>query len=80
MTVHDIPLSTLAGQPASLGDLSGRTLLVVNVASKCGLTPQYEGLERLHERYGDRGFSVVGIPCNQFGGQDPGTAGEIAEF
>ena len=80
MTVHDIPLSTLAGQPASLGDLSGRTLLVVNVASKCGLTPQYEGLERLHERYGDRGFSVVGFPCNQFGGQEPGTAGEIAEF
>ena len=78
MTVHDIPLSTLAGQPASLGDLSGRTLLVVNVASKCGLTPQYEGLERLHERYGDRGFSVVGFPCNQFGGQEPGTAGEIA--
>lgn len=80
MTVHDIPLSTLAGQPASLGDLSGRTLLVVNVASKCGLTPQYEGLERLHERYGDRGFSVVGFPCNQFGGQEPGSAKEIAEF
>jgi glutathione peroxidase len=80
VTVHDIRLSTLAGQPASLGDLSGRTLLVVNVASKCGLTPQYEGLERLHERYGDRGFSVVGFPCNQFGGQEPGTAGEIQEF
>ena len=80
MTVYDIPLSTLAGQPASLGDLAGRTLLVVNVASKCGLTPQYEGLERLHERYGDRGFSVVGFPCNQFGGQEPGTAGEIREF
>jgi glutathione peroxidase len=82
VTVHDIPLSTLAGQPASLGDgdLSGRTLLVVNVASKCGLTPQYEGLERLHERYGARGFSVVGFPCNQFGGQEPGTAGEIQEF
>ena len=80
MTVHDIPLSTLAGQPASLGDLSGRTLLVVNVASKCGLTPQYEGLERLHERFSDRGFSVVGFPCNQFGGQEPGTADEIATF
>jgi glutathione peroxidase len=80
VTVHDIPLSTLTGQPTSLGDLSGRTLLVVNVASKCGLTPQYEGLERLHERYGDRGFSVVGFPCNQFGGQEPGTAGEIQEF
>ena len=80
VTVHDIPLTSLAGQPASLGDLSGRTLLVVNVASKCGLTPQYEGLERLHETYRDRGFSVVGFPCNQFGGQEPGTAGEIAEF
>jgi glutathione peroxidase len=80
VTVHDIPLSTLTGQPASLGDLSASTLLVVNVASKCGLTPQYEGLERLQERYRDRGFSVVGFPCNQFGGQEPGTAGEIQEF
>ena len=80
MTVHDIPLSTLTGQAASLGDLSGRTLLVVNVASKCGLTPQYAGLERLHETYDDRGFSVVGFPCNQFGGQEPGTADEIGEF
>ena len=80
MTVHDIPLTSLGGQPASLGDLSGRTLLVVNVASRCGLTPQYEGLERLHETYRDRGFSVVGFPCNQFGGQEPGTAGEIGEF
>ncbi len=80
MTVHDIPVSTLAGQPASLGDLAGSALLVVNVASKCGLTPQYEGLERVHERYADRGFSVVGFPCNQFGGQEPGTAEEISEF
>src|SRR5580692_1773524 len=80
VSVYDFPVNTLAGQPGSLADLSGKTLLVVNVASKCGLTPQYEGLERLHERYGDRGFSVVGFPCNQFGGQEPGTAGEIAEF
>jgi glutathione peroxidase len=80
VTVHDIPLSTLTGQPASLGDLSGSTLLVVNVASKCGLTPQYAGLERLQETYRDRGFSVVGFPCNQFGGQEPGTADEISEF
>ena len=80
MSVHDIPLHTLAGEPASLGDLAGSTLLVVNVASKCGLTPQYAGLERLHERYADRGFSVVGFPCNQFGGQEPGSAGEIQEF
>ncbi len=80
MTVHDLPVNTLSGQPASLGDLSGKTLLVVNVASKCGLTPQYEGLERLHERYRDRGFSVVGFPCNQFGGQEPGSADEIQQF
>ena len=80
MTVRDIPVNTLAGQPSSLGDLGGKTLLVVNVASKCGLTPQYTGLEALQEQYGDRGFSVVGFPCNQFGGQEPGSAEEIAEF
>jgi glutathione peroxidase len=80
VSVLDIPLHTLAGQPASLGDLSGNLLLVVNVASKCGLTSQYAGLERLHERYASRRFSVVGFPCNQFGGQEPGSAEEIAEF
>jgi glutathione peroxidase len=80
VTVHDIPVNTLAGQPSSLGELSGKTLLVVNVASKCGLTPQYAGLEALHEQLADRGFSVVGFPCNQFGGQEPGSAAEIAEF
>ena len=62
MSVYDIPLHTLDGQPSSLGALAGKTLLVVNVASKCGLTPQYEGLERLHERFADRGFAVVGLP------------------
>ena len=80
MTVRDIPVNTLAGQPSSLSELDGKTLLVVNVASKCGLTPQYAGLETLHERFADRGFSVVGFPCNQFGGQEPGSAEEIAEF
>jgi glutathione peroxidase len=80
MTVHDHPVNTLSGQPASLADLSGKTLLVVNVASKCGLTPQYEGLERLHKRFSGRGFAVIGFPCNQFGGQEPGTADEIGEF
>jgi glutathione peroxidase len=80
LTLYDIPLKTLDGQPASLGDLAGKTLLVVNVASKCGLTPQYAGLERLHEQFADRGFAVVGFPCNQFGGQEPGGAEEIAEF
>jgi glutathione peroxidase len=80
VSLHDIPVHTLNGDPSSLGSLAGKTLLVVNVASKCGLTPQYEGLERLHERFADQGFAVVGFPCNQFGGQEPGTADEIAEF
>jgi glutathione peroxidase len=82
VTLRDIPVNTLSGQPASLSgdDLAGKTLLVVNVASKCGLTPQYAGLEALHERFADRGFSVVGFPCNQFMGQEPGSPEEIAEF
>ena len=80
MTLLDTPVRTLAGQPASLGVLAGKTLLIVNVASKCGLTPQYEGLERLQERYAGRQFSVVGFPCNQFGGQEPGTPEDIQEF
>ena len=80
MTIFDIPVKTLAGQDSSLGSLKGKTLLVVNVASKCGLTPQYTALEKLHEQFADRGFAVVGFPCNQFAGQEPGTAGEIAEF
>src|SRR5688500_2887473 len=79
-SLHDIPLKTLDGQDTSLGELKGKAVLVVNVASKCGLTPQYEGLERLHERYAGRGFSVLGFPCNQFGGQEPGSSEEIAEF
>lgn len=80
MSLRDIPVNTLAGQPSSLGQLGGKTLLVVNVASKCGLTPQYTGLEELQKQFADRGFSVVGFPCNQFGGQEPGSAEEIAEF
>jgi glutathione peroxidase len=80
MTIYDIPVRTLAGEPASLADYQGQALLIVNVASKCGLTPQYAALERLHETYAGRGFSVLGVPCNQFGGQEPGTAEEIAEF
>ncbi len=80
MTVNDIPVRTLSGEPTSLGDLPGQTFLVVNVASKCGLTPQYAGLERLHEQYRDRGLCVVGFPCNQFGGQEPGVPEEIQEF
>jgi glutathione peroxidase len=80
MALYDIPIHTLSGEEASLAPYEGKALLVVNVASKCGLTPQYEGLEKLQETYGDRGFSVLGFPCNQFLGQEPGSAGEIAEF
>ena len=80
MSLYDIPLTTLSGAPTSLGEYKGKTVLVVNVASKCGLTPQYEGLENLHEKYGARGFEVLGFPCNQFMGQEPGTAEEIRDF
>jgi len=80
VTVHDIDVKTLSGQDASLGDLAGTTVLVVNVASECGLTPQYEGLQRLHDRFAGRGFAVAGFPCNQFGAQEPGTPEEIGEF
>ncbi len=80
MTIYDIPLHTLDGQASSLAPYAGKTVLVVNVASKCGLTPQYEGLEQLQKTYAERGFSVVGFPCNQFAGQEPGTAEEIQTF
>ncbi|MEV8097676.1 glutathione peroxidase [Kitasatospora sp. NPDC085879] len=80
MSLYDIPLHTLAGEPASLADYKGKALLLVNVASKCGLTPQYAGLERLQQRYADRGFTVLGFPCNQFLGQEPGSAEEIQTF
>ena len=80
MALYDIPIHTLQGDDSSLGAFAGKTVLAVNVASKCGLTPQYEGLERLQKTYGDRGFSVVGFPSNQFMGQEPGTSEEIAQF
>jgi glutathione peroxidase len=73
-------LSTLSGAPLEAGELEGRAVLVVNVASRCGLTPQYTGLEQLQERYGQRGFTVLGVPCNQFGEQEPGSAEEIQTF
>ncbi|MEU6851923.1 glutathione peroxidase [Actinacidiphila alni] len=79
-TLYDIPLHTIDGAPTTLGEHRGKALLLVNVASKCGLTPQYEGLERLQKRYADRGFTVLGVPCNQFGGQEPGSAEEIQTF
>ena len=80
MTIYDVPLHTLDGEPSSLAPYDGKTVLVINVASKCGLTPQYEGLEQLQKTYADRDFSVVGFPCNQFAGQEPGTAEEIQTF
>jgi glutathione peroxidase len=75
-----IPLKTIQGADASLADYAGKVLLVVNVASKCGLTPQYEGLEALHERLEDKGFAVLGFPANNFGAQEPGSNDEIANF
>ena len=81
MSILDTPIARLDGTPTTLGEITaGRSALVVNVASKCGLTPQYSGLEELHEKYGDETFTVVGVPCNQFFGQEPGSAEEIAEF
>lgn len=80
MTLHDIPLRTLTGEPTSLADYSGKVVLLVNVASKCGLTPQYAGLVKLQNEYADRGFTVLGVPCNQFAGQEPGSAEEIRTF
>ena len=79
-TVYDFDVTTLDGQPRRLSDYRGKTLLIVNVASACGFTPQYTGLEALYRKYHDRGFEVLGFPCNQFGGQEPGTADEIATF
>ncbi|MFA1545424.1 glutathione peroxidase [Actinomadura chokoriensis] len=80
MSVFDVEIDGLRGGSADLAQYRGTTVLVVNVASKCGLTPQYSGLERLQERFAGRGFTVLGVPCNQFMGQEPGTADEIAEF
>ena len=80
MSIYDPPVKTLHGEDASLGDHKGKALLVVNVASKCGLTPQYTALEELQKKYEGQGFTVVGFPCNQFGGQEPGSAEQIKEF
>ena len=77
----DLPVTTLSGERTTFGELTtGKTALVVNVASQCGMTPQYAQLEALHEELADRGFLVLGFPCNQFGGQEPGTAEQIAQF
>jgi glutathione peroxidase len=76
----DIPLTTIDGAAATLGDFAGQTLLIVNVASQCGFTPQYAGLETLHRRFRDRGFAVLGFPCDQFGHQEPGDEAEVKNF
>jgi len=78
--IYDIQVKDSLKKDISLSEYSGKTLLVVNVASKCGLTPQYEGLQELYDRYKDRNFIVLGFPCNQFGGQEPGTDAEINDF
>src|SRR5687768_9338386 len=81
MSLLDQPIARLDGTPGTLGELTGgQPALIVNVASRCGLTPQYAGLEELHATYSPRGFTVVGVPCNQFLGQEPGSADDIAEF
>jgi glutathione peroxidase len=80
VTLYDIPLQTLAGESTTLADYAGRPVLIVNVASKCGLTPQYEQLQQVHEKYAPRGLTVLGFPCNQFMAQEPGTPEEIMQF
>lgn len=79
-SVYEIPVTTIDGRPQTLGDFAGKVLLVVNVASKCGLTPQYEQLEKLYEQLADQGFEVLGFPSNEFAGQEPGTEEEIMSF
>ncbi|MBK9445569.1 MAG: glutathione peroxidase [Betaproteobacteria bacterium] len=79
-SIYDFSATTLDGRDISLADYKGKVLLIVNTASKCGFTPQYDGLEKLHRQYGERGLAVLGFPCNQFGAQEPGDAAEIANF
>jgi glutathione peroxidase len=78
--LHDIEVHAIDGRPTKLAEYAGKVLLVVNVASKCGFTPQYAGLEALYRKFADRGFVVLGFPCNQFGGQEPDDAARIASF
>lgn len=80
MTVYDFTVTTIKGEEQSLRDFEGQILLIVNTASKCGFTPQYEGLQKLYEQFADVGFSILAFPCNQFGNQEPGTHEEIEEF
>ncbi|MBT5801856.1 MAG: glutathione peroxidase, partial [Gemmatimonadetes bacterium] len=77
---HNFNAQTIQGEPTSLADYAGKALLVVNVASECGLTKQYTGLEELHRKYGEQGLAILGFPCNQFGAQEPGSEAQILEF
>ena len=79
-SAYDFEATSIAGQPVALADYRGKVLLIVNTASACGFTPQYEGLQKLHDEYAERGLVVLGFPCNQFGSQDPGSNEEIASF
>ena len=79
-SMHTIQMQSLEGKPVNLADYKGKVVLIVNVASRCGFTPQYEGLEKLHEAYKDKGLVVLGFPCNDFGGQEPGSEKEIRDF
>ncbi|MGG2092409.1 glutathione peroxidase [Bacillus sp. S13(2024)] len=80
MTIYDFSTKTITGEEKSLREYEGKVVLIVNVASKCGFTPQYKGLQALYEKYKEQGFEILGFPCNQFGGQEPGTAEEITSF
>lgn len=79
-SIHDYSMKTIDGQPAPLGDFKGKVVMVVNVASQCGYTPQYKGLESLYKKYKDQGFVIVGVPANNFGAQEPGSDAEIKTF
>ncbi|MDH4017182.1 MAG: glutathione peroxidase [Actinomycetota bacterium] len=79
-SLYDFEMTDIDGNPRSLGEFEGKAVLVVNVASKCGLTPQYDGLQRLYDEYRDRGLEILGFPCNQFAGQEPGTDADVKEF
>ena len=79
-SIYDIPVKTIDGQETTLAPFRGKVLLIVNVASKCGFTPQYEGLEKLYKKYGEKGLEILGFPCNQFGSQEPGKEEEIKSF
>ena len=79
-SVHEFKMKNIEGKEVELSEYKGKVLLVVNVASKCGATPQYEQLQALQEKYGEKGLVVIGVPCNQFGGQEPGTEKEIKKF